>query len=185
MIVAKRVEAGHSKAAVAARYKKFAQAYIANGRNATQAAITAGYSPNGADVTGCQLLRNTRIAALIDEIVAKAEPISGLTAERTLRELARLAYSDTRKLYRPDGALKSPDEWDDDTAAAVSGLEVTEEFEGAGSQRVATGYNKKLKMWDKGAALNMAIRHLGLFERDNSQRAESLQLQVVLVGKDG
>ena len=37
------------------------------------------------------------------------------------------------------------------------------------------------KWGDKVACLNLAARHLGLFERDNAQRAENLAIQVVLV----
>jgi hypothetical protein len=34
----------------------------------------------------------------------------------------------------------------------------------------------------KNAALEKAMRHLGLYNRDNNQRSENLSLQVVLVG---
>ena len=45
-----------------------------------------------------------------------------------------------------------------------------------------TGRTTKLKVWDKNAALEKAMKHLGLYEKDNSQRAPNLALQVVLVG---
>jgi len=40
----------------------------------------------------------------------------------------------------------------------------------------------KIKFWDKNRALEMAMKHLGLYNRDNTQRSENLSLQVVLVG---
>ena len=67
---------------------------------------------------------------------------------------------------------------DDDTRAAVASFEIDErKVDG-----VVVGRTTKIKLWDKNRALEMAMRHLGLYERDNAQRSENLGLQVVLVG---
>jgi phage terminase small subunit len=71
-----------------------------------------------------------------------------------LREVARLAFSDHRRLYNSDGTLKRPDELDDDTAAAVASVEVFEQYEGRGKSRTLVGYTKKVKLSDKNAALD-------------------------------
>lgn len=183
-MVKTRAKAGTSKSAAADRRKAFVNAYIANGRNGTQAAITAGFAAKGARVTAVRLLTEPRIAALVAEKVERAQAISGLTLDRTLQEVARLAYFDPRTLYRDDGNLKRPDEWDDDTAAAVASVEALEEYEGRGEDRELVGYTKKIKLWDKNAALDKAMRHLGAYEKDNSQRGPDLALQVVLVGPE-
>jgi phage terminase small subunit len=177
-----RVKAGTSRSAALARREAFAQAYIGNGRNGTQAAITAGYSPKTATVQAAQLLTDPNVRALINEAMEKHSKAAGLTVERVLEEVRRLSLADTRRLYREDGTLKRPDEWDDETAAAVAGLEVIEEFSGAGEARELSGHTKKIKLWDKNAALEKAMKHLGLYERDNAQRGESLAIQINLVG---
>lgn len=181
-----RAKAGTSKAAASDRRKAFVAAYLTNGRNATQAAITAGYSQKTAAVKASQLLREVKIAQQVAVVSERAAAIAGLTIERTLQEVARVAYFDPRTLFRPDGSLKAPDEWDDDTAAAVAQLEVEEHFdssEGEGKQPKVYGFStKKLKIWDKNAALEKAMRHLGLYEKDNRQRGADLALQVVLMG---
>lgn len=175
------VKAGTSKASAAHRRKLFVDAYLANGRNATQAAITAGYSPKTAVEQGSRLLRDVNVAAAVQMVTERVEQSSGLTAERVLREISRLAFHDARKFYDDKGNLKPIHELDDDTAAGLAGFEVTEEFEGKGADRESVGFTKKVKFWDKNTALVTAARHLGLFEKDNSQRGESLALQVVLV----
>ena len=43
-----------------------------------------------------------------------------------LKELARIAFFDRRKLYREDGSLKSMHELDDDAAAGLSGMHMVE-----------------------------------------------------------
>lgn len=176
-----RVKAGTSKAAAAERRKAFAREYIRNGRNGTQAAIAAGFAPKSADVTAAQLLGDPRVRSLIDEITASAAQISGLSLERTLQEVARLAYADPRRMFRPDGTLIPVHEMDDDVAATVASFEhetkVTNDEDGIGTiARVA-----KLKTWDKNAALEKAMKHLGLYERDNAQRGENLAVTVKLL----
>jgi hypothetical protein len=58
------------------------------------------------------------------------------------------------------------------TAAMISTIEVD-----------ADGRLTRIRLWDKNAALEKAMKHLGLYERENAQHSENLELQVVLVGK--
>lgn len=92
-----------------------------------------------------------------------------LSAERTRLEIARIAYFDPRKMFSPNGHPLSITELDDDTAACVAGLEVLEQYEGSGDERVKVGEIKKWKIADKNAALEKAAKIIGLFEKDNAQ----------------
>jgi phage terminase small subunit len=65
-------------------------------------------------------------------------------------------------------------ELDDDTAAALAGMDVQEVYEGSGESRQFIGYTKKYKLPDKGANLERLMKHLGLFELDNSQKTDPL-----------
>jgi phage terminase small subunit len=114
-----------------------------------------------------RLLKNVKVASTI------------LTVERTRAELARVCFSDVRKLCNPDGSFKKVNELDADTAAAVASFEVDEVEIGDKVVRRTI----KVKLWDKNAALDKAFRHLGLYERDNASHSENLELQVLLVGK--
>lgn len=169
-----------------AKQEAFAVA-VAKGANASDA-YRAAYDASRMSLEtlhkrASELLKHGGVAGRIEALRAPALRKSELSVERTLQEVARLAYFDPRTLYRGDGQLKRPDEWDDDTAAGVASIEVLEEYEGKGDDRELVGFTKKLKLWDKNSAIEKAMKHLGLFERDNAQRGESLNLQVVLVGK--
>lgn len=94
--------------------------------------------------------------------------------ERTLKEVARVAYSDSRKLYREDGSLKAPHEWDDDTAASVASVESDELFVGSGEERQMIGHTRKAKLFDKNAALEKAMKYHGLYKEDNKQLGEAV-----------
>ena len=171
------VKAGNGHAAAAARRDVFVQTYIANGNNATQAAITAGYSAKTAYSQGQRLLKNDEISKQLANAAQRVAEICGLTAERTIREVARICTFDIRRLYREDGTLKHITEMDDDTRAAIASVEVHESV----VDGIVVGQTTKIKPWDKNRALEMAMKHLGLFERTRAQQLENLQIQVVLV----
>lgn len=131
--------------------------------NATKAAERAGYSVKTANEQGARLLANVSVKAAIQEAMNRRAGKLEITAERVLAELARLAFFDPRKLFNADGSPKQIHDLDDDTAAAVAGLEVNELFEGQGEQKHIYGLVKKIKIADKGAALERLGRHLKLF----------------------
>jgi phage terminase small subunit len=87
--------------------------------NATQAAIRAGYSSKAADRMGPSLIGIPCIKEEINKRIARRGVSAEATVQRVVMELARIAFFDKRKLYRDDGSLKQPHEWDDDTAAVV------------------------------------------------------------------
>jgi phage terminase small subunit len=128
-------------------------------------------TPKSINEMASRLLKNVKVMSRIDELRAPALVKAGLTVDRVLKEVERVSFFDPRKLYRADGNIKRPDEWDDDTAAAIGGIEVNEEFTGRGEDRELSGYTKKIKIWDKNAALEKAMKHLGLFKEDNKQKA--------------
>ena len=162
----KRVKAGTSKYAAEAKRDAFVNCYLANGHNATQAAIAAGYSPKTAYSQGQRLLKDVETSAALAKAAETGGKAAGLVADRVVEQIRRVTEADPCKLFHPDGSPKRVHELDDDTAAAVSSVEVAAD----GSQ--------KIKLCDKNSALNMALKHLGLYERDNAQRGENLVLIV-------
>lgn len=168
-------KAGTSKAAAAHRRALFAEAYIANGGNATDAAIKAGFSPRSAKQRGFELVKDRDFFATIERRRSEVLAQFRLTTERTIQELARIAYFDPRKLFNADGSPKPINDLDDDTAAALAGLDVLEEFDGTGKDRVFVGYTKKYRIAGKVEAIAIAMKHLGLFEKDNQQRMDPIR----------
>jgi len=160
---------GRNKIATQIRNREFALAYLSNGFQATNAAIACGLSAKTATSAGCRMLARPAVQKCIAEEAEKAARLSGLTVERTLREVARIAYSDPRKLYDADGNLIPVHLLDDDTAATVASVEVDETKTGRNEAEVVS-YTKKTKQWDKNAALDKAMKYHGLYEADNSQQ---------------
>lgn len=167
----KRVKAGTSKQETAKRKALFVEAYVTNGGNATQAALTAGYSKGCARRMGTRLATDSHIAQQIAarraEVVAQAQEKTQLTADEVIASLARDIRFDPAKLYNEDGSLKRITEIDEDTRLALRGIEVTE----IAAEGAVLGYTKKVKFPEKTAAREQGMKKFGLYEVDNRQRA--------------
>ena len=71
---------------------RFVEEYIVD-LNGKQAAIRAGYSPRTAEVQSSRLLRNAKVDAAAREAMQARSRRTGITADRVVRELAELAFS--------------------------------------------------------------------------------------------
>ncbi len=146
--------------------RRFVDEYLVD-LNATRAAIRAGYSEKTAVQQASRLLTNVNVQAAVAEAQAARAARVGITADNVLRELARLGLSDVRRMFRDDRLL-NPGEWTDDAAAAVAGIEVDKRKDPGEDGEYYTV--TKIKLWDKNSALEKLCKHLGLFDKDNSQK---------------
>ena len=131
--------------------------------NATQAASRAGYKEKSAGNQGYVLLNTPKIKEEIQRLMDARSAKVDVNAETVLRELLLIATSDLRKVFNEKGSLLPVDQWPDDIAKSISGVEIEDLFDGHGEDRVQVGYTKKVKMWDKPKALELIGRHLKLF----------------------
>lgn len=146
------------------KQKLFVDEYLID-LNATAAAIRAGYSPKRADVIGYENLRKPVIAEAIKKAKEKRAERTEIDQDKVLLEIARLAFSDPRKIF--DGnRLKQISEIDDNTAAAISSIKVSTKQVGEGEVE----HVSEIKFWSKTTALEQAGKHIGLFGADNAQK---------------
>lgn len=190
-----RVKAGTSKAEARKRRALFVEAMAENGGNATQAAITAGYSRKTAKQQGSRLLSDVNVAKAIEErraeALADAQEETGVSIKRTLQELARIAYFDPASLFGTDGKLLAVRDMPEGTRAALAkikikrlagGMKVDLSGEGAALEHVPEEM-VELSIWDKNSAIEKAMKHLGLFERDNEQKPPAVLMPGVRTAK--
>lgn len=156
------------------RIERFCREYTVD-RNATRSATVAGYSPKTAGQQASRLLKNVKVRARIEQLLAEIAARNDVTVDRVLKEYARLGFHDARRFFMDDGTPIPIQELDDDTAAALAGMEVLEEFEGTGKERKFIGYTKKFKLADKKGALDSMARFLGMFVKDNEQKNNPLK----------
>jgi phage terminase small subunit len=153
---------------VSPKQARFVAEYLID-LNATQAAIRAGYSEKTANRIASHLLSKVDIADAVAAGKAKQLQSADVSAVRVLRELSRIAFSDLRDMFTDAGNLKSPDEWSDEAAAAISGIELDVKRTRKVSPNDSDGTWEseglaKIKRWDKLRALEMLAKHLGVLK---------------------
>lgn len=146
--------------ALAPMQRRFVGEYLVD-LNGTQAAIRAGYSEKTARVKAAQLMALPHVMEAIEAGMARRAERTEITQDRVLQELARVGFSDIRKLFTENGSLKRPEEWDDDAAAFVSSVEVVIR-KVPGGEEDEVEHVHKVKLWDKNSALEKIARHLGM-----------------------
>ena len=148
--------------------------------NATQAAIRAKYSPRTAASIGEENLRKPEIADAIQKAMESRSKRTEITADRVLQELAKIGFSDVRKIFTETGGLHNPRDMDDDMAAAVQSVEVVVR-QVPGEAHSEVEHVHKIKLNDKLGALTQIGRHLGMF---TDKVAHEGGMTVVLNGPD-
>ncbi len=146
------------------RQEMFCLEYVKDADKA-RAYRAAGYKPmtaNSCAALVSQLLRNVNVKRRLGELRERLATRVEVSAARVINELGRIAFSDPRKVIGLNGQITNPQDWDDDTAGAVAGLEVEKLFEGKGKDREFIGYTQKLKLWDKNTALGNLAKHFNL-----------------------
>lgn len=99
-----------------------------------------------------------------NKIQPKLEQKFDITSDKVLTEVARLGFSDIRKLFNEDGSLLPMNELDDHTAASISSVEIDELFEGSGKDKIQVGFTKKIKLWDKKGSLELLGKYFRLWK---------------------
>lgn len=163
-----RPKAGRSSRAGAARSAAFAASYLTNGHNATAAAIAAGYHAASARTAGWRLLRRPAVKLLLAARAEKLAELAELTTANWAAELRAVLHSNVGDLYGPDGAIIPLHLLPRHVQSAISGIRTTKD-------------GLEYKFWDKCSAMTIVARHLGLFEKDNSQQSD-ITVRVELVG---
>jgi phage terminase small subunit len=115
------------------------------------------------DEEACRLYNDRKVSSRLTQLKESFRQRNMITVERVLKEYAKLGFFDPRNLFDADGKPKDITELDDETAAALAGLDIQEVYEGFGDDRKFVGYTKKYKLTDKKAALDSMARYLGMF----------------------
>lgn len=144
--------------------------------NATQAAIRAGYSPKTAAQTGYKLCHKNLVANEIARAKAERSKRTGITQDRVLRELGRIAFIDPSDLLNLSTA-EILDSANEDDLKAISGIKVKytkqRDFDDDGEPIIVNAIEREVKMCDKLKALDMICKHLGMYDKDDGNDDES------------
>ena len=154
------------------KQERFCEEYMID-LNATQAAIRAGYSPKTANEQGSQLLAKLSIQNRIAQLQAEQSRRTGVSADRVVRELAKIAFVNAADLIDPKPASLKSDVSHDDLAA-VQSVKVKTFGE--------DGLEQEVKLADKLRALDLLGKHLGMFNGASGDTSDQLAEARKLLG---
>jgi len=158
------------------REARFCEEYLID-LDAPAAALRAGYPVKAARAAGDWLKPGSgryrpRLHAGVRTRMAERSRRIGITAERVLREYARIAFASIEDVADfTDGVRPRTDTCADDLAAVASV-----------KYKRGSGVDCEIKMYDKLKALEVLGRHLGLFE---AREASGEAAPTILVYPDG
>lgn len=124
----------------------------------------------------------------VDKVEAEALAKKlNLSRERILEEYAKIGFADVRQILTVDGGMKQTCEWDEDTAGAIAGIESYDEKSREGE---VFGKVRKVKMWDKKAALDSICKVLGYnapekAQVDHTSNGQTLSTTVIFEDPNG
>ena len=137
------------------KQKRFVEEYLID-LNATQAAIRAGYSPNTARDMGCENLTKPNIANAIEQAIAEQSRRTGVTADRVIQELAKVAFLNITDVVDGNGRIRETATPEDKSCIESIKFKQSDNEYGGSVER-------EVKVASKLKALELLGKHLGLF----------------------
>ena len=97
-----------------------------------------------------------------------------ITADRVLKELACIAFSNIQNIFNQDGSIKPVSEMDEDTTRALKALEIIASKE---------GLNKKVAFHNKLEALKILSQYTGILENKTKVEIENID-KLILAARE-
>jgi len=123
------------------------------------------------------LFKKDKFVARLSQELQKRRFDSEITQERILEEEKCIAYLDPAQLFELQAGLWTP--------IAVPDLpeHVRRALKSVDVRVGKRGTTYKYKFWNKDGSLERVSKHLGLYERDNAQKAAVIQINMVQIDK--
>lgn len=151
------------------KQERFCEEYLVD-LNATQAAIRAGYSPNGINKRITRMMANDGIAKRIEQLRSEQSKRTEITADKVLAELAVIAFADRTEIAKITEAgfvkFTPTDKLPAELKKIIVGIK-----EGKFGIEVATA--------DKVRALELLGKHLGIFDKPDEASDASEEVRIV------
>lgn len=154
------------------KQKRFVEEYLID-LNATQAAIRSGYSPDTAGSIGGENLKKPEISAAIAKAMAERSKRTGISQDRVIQELARIAFVNPQNVIDSEDASVREDATEDDLAC-IQSVKVKTMIGEKGSS-----VEREIKLNDKMKALELLGKHLGMF-KDKVELDADMDLNITI-----
>lgn len=131
--------------------------------NATAAAIRAGYDPVTASRMAPKMVKPDTLTGMAIARAKAARAVRvGINQDRVLEVLGKIVLGDRRSVFREDGTLKAPHEFDADDQALIEGVKTRRIVEVGEDGKMQQAEVQEVKLASLTPAITLAMRHLGM-----------------------
>lgn len=154
------------------KQKRFCHEFLIDG-NGAQAAIRAGYSKRSAQMIASESLTKPIVSNYLSKLRNELMERNKLKADDIIQELKALGFWNIQDIVEEGNIIKDITKLPRELTKSIVGIKTKTTFlpnpDGAGPpiEEVTT----EIKMVDKRGALVDLGKHLGIFEKDNRQKA--------------
>lgn len=169
------------------KQENFCQAYIRLGDKSAsyrEAYNTSNMKPESINRLAFALFENVNITSRIEELRNSISDRNEIEIDELVKCLAGMVRFDVGELYDENGCLKNIHEMSLTARQMITQLDTLEQYDKKGE---SLGTTKKIRTIPKLDAIEKLMKHLGGYEKDNSQK-KSEQKTIIKVGygkKDG
>lgn len=103
--------------------------------------------------------------------------------EKILSLLHDISEFDIRSILNEQGGLKPVSEWSEVAGRVVAALEISEEYDGKGNERVQSGWLKRVKTKDSLKALEMLAKNLSMLTEKHEVNTQITLDQLIMAGR--
>lgn len=158
-----------------AKEERFCQEYLID-LNGTAAAVRAGYSKRTAYSIANQLLGKEHIQERIAELQAERAKRTKIDQDYVLSKLKAILDTTIKDVLKQSGrgvGFRKLSDLTPEEAAAI--------------WEISWGKTKKIKMYDKLKAIELAMKHLGMLDKkeDQEENTDNSELEDALTGATG
>lgn len=157
------------KGALNLKQKRFCEEYVLD-LNGTRAAKRAGYSEASAHTFATELLKKPSVQLCIAALLEDRSKKTAVSAGAVVKELLAMIRTELRHFQIDDhGNVVVAEDAPENAWAAVAAVDKTIRHDKQGG----TTYNTKIKLWNKGQALDLLGKHLAMYTDKTQVSLES------------
>ena len=150
--------------------ERFCNEYVID-LNATQALIRAGSKAKYPEAIAFRMVKKSQVQRRITALKAVGAKRAGVDQDKVVGAFAEVGFLDPGEMLDDQDNLLPIRQMPLAVRRAIAGFDVEEIYAGRGEEREKIGRVKKIRLCNKNDALDKLAKWLGLFEKDNKQRA--------------
>lgn len=155
--------------------EKYSQEYVKTGNKSEAYRLsysTKNMTSKTVNEKACRLFQRGKVRARIKQLQEQLAERNKMTLDKVVQGIAEIATFDIAELYDEKGNFKNIHDIPRHVRTAITGIKVTEEFEGFGEDRTSIGFTKDIKIINKLDAYKDLMKHFGGYKVDNAQKAD-------------